>query len=114
MNNKQYILDFVEKFEKRIPELSAQYEKCMPRYTPNHDGFKNNLIMKLQRSAENIKKYCNGEAYDFGVWYFDALDLVNALTLIKLISDKEELGDLLNKFCEVLCVEYDEARMREH
>lgn len=113
MNNKRYILDFIEKFEKHIPELSAQYEKCMPIYTPNHVGFKNNLMMKLQRSAENVKRYIGGEAYDFGVWYFDTLDLVNALTLIKLISDNEELGDLLDKFCEVLCVEYDEARMRE-
>lgn len=109
MNDKKYMLNLVNRLNECIPDLIIQYKKCMPTYTPPHDGFKNNLIMKLQRSAENIKAYSNGEEYNVGEWYFDTLDLVNALTLLEVMKQSEESYKLIEEVCKVLCEEYDKA-----
>jgi hypothetical protein len=107
--NKKEMVHIAEKIEQSIPELRLAYERCLPTFTPKHNGFKSNLWITLQRSVENIKGYANGRHYNKGEWYFDALDLVNALTLIEMMKSDEETKRIIEELCRVLCEEYDEA-----
>lgn len=107
--NKEEIIHIAENIEKRLSDLRLAYEKCLPTYTPKHNGFKSYLGITLQRSAANIKRYANGKSYEKGEWYFDTLDLVNALTLVDMIRGDEETARTIEELCRALCEEYDKA-----
>lgn len=107
--NKKEMIHIAEKIEQSIPDLRLAYARNMPSYTPQHNGFKNNLVMKLERASQNLKRYGEGEKQNVGEWYFDTLDLVNALTLVNMMKNDEESYKLIEEVCETLCSEYDEA-----
>lgn len=106
---KEELLQIAEEIEKRLQEFRLAYENHLPSYTPKHNGFKHNLGITLQRSATNIRNYANGKPYEKGEWYFDTLDLVNALALIEMMKSDEETKRIIEELCRVLCEEYDEA-----
>lgn len=92
-----------------LERLRAIYWDSLPSCTPNHERFRCQLFLQLERVAQNLQKREGGESCSVGEWFFDTYDLVNALALIKVMERDKEAYAIVEEACEALCEHYDEV-----